>query len=102
VSYDRWAADFAKYFPFQKAGVESLTLAVIEKGSVDLSSHPEPELDTLRLLKDEELEKLRAANSRRLKDRDAHSIRDLTGATKDRKKKDKSYSRSKAAQMGTA
>lgn len=93
IGYGKWAADFQKYFP---PLVSIKGAAIIQ--NVDLSGFPEAEIDILRSKKDGELEKLRDSNARRLKDKDSG----LPGLSKDRKKKDKSYSRAKAAQMGVA
>lgn len=97
VGYEKWASDFQKYFPVAKKGSEDISFK-----AVDVQSYPEPEIDALRAQKDEELENIRASNLRRLKDRDNYDALGVPGLPKDRKKKDKSYSRAKAAQMGTA
>ena len=86
IPFHRWKADYESYFP------KDVDIALSEV--VDLSKYPEPAIDTLREKKDEELEKLRAANLRRLKDREALNV--------SARKKDKSYSRAKASKMAPA
>nr|KAJ3422923.1 Cytoplasmic dynein 2 light intermediate chain 1 [Polyrhizophydium stewartii] len=89
VPYERWKADYEQYFPPQKVQ------KTLER--VDLSKFPEPAVDSMRLQKDEELEKMRRANERRLKDKDAvGGVPGLAmGNIGKEKKKGKAYSRAK-------
>lgn len=101
MGYERWAADFQKYFPLNDNGSKKLSIEVLNV-EIDFSQFAEPAIDTLRLQKDQELEKIRAVNVRKLKDKDVLSIGGVTGSSRDNKKKDKSYSRARASQMSAA
>ncbi|KAH6589332.1 hypothetical protein BASA50_002914 [Batrachochytrium salamandrivorans] len=97
IPLDKWKLDYAVFFP------KPPSQAVLEK--VDLSKFSEPSVDAMRAQKEEELERLRRENDRRLKDKSvADSISNSmhTGTRKDLKKPNRSYSRAKASQMGVS
>ncbi|KAJ3259207.1 Cytoplasmic dynein 2 light intermediate chain 1 [Boothiomyces macroporosus] len=86
VSYEKWKADYYKYFP--------RAVSEIDETFVNLNLYPELVIDNLRLEKDRELEKLRLNIDRQSKDKDINSgISNLLNSKE--KKKSKSYSRAR-------
>ncbi|KAJ3054405.1 Cytoplasmic dynein 2 light intermediate chain 1 [Rhizophlyctis rosea] len=69
---------------------------------VDVQLQPQPLVDNVRAQKDEDLERLRRANERKAKEKDFLAALTGGGDKAGSKKTGKSYSRSRAANMGVA
>ncbi|KAL5036476.1 hypothetical protein BDV3_005158 [Batrachochytrium dendrobatidis] len=97
IPLEKWKSDYIVYFPKPKVQVV--------QDRIDLSKFPEHAIDVVRVQKDEELERLRRANDRKMKDKDTlgdMASLTLAGSGKEQKKKGKSYSRANASLMSVA